>query len=88
MTAVYTATFVLLSIAGLLTLARLLVGPTDLDRIVALDVLVILIAAGVTVEIGMRREGWNIALVAVVSLLGFLGSVTAARLVERQGEIR
>nr|WP_235497928.1 MULTISPECIES: monovalent cation/H+ antiporter complex subunit F [unclassified Frankia] len=88
LTAVYTATFVLLSIAGLLTLARLLVGPTDLDRIVALDVLVILIAAGVTVEIGMRREGWNIALVAVVSLLGFLGSVTAARLVERQGEIR
>ncbi|MBE3199463.1 monovalent cation/H+ antiporter complex subunit F [Parafrankia irregularis] len=78
MTAVYTATFVLLSVAGLLTLARLLVGPTDLDRIVALDVLVILIVAGVTVEIGMRREGWNIALVAVVSLLGFLGSATAA----------
>lgn len=85
MTTVYTITFVLLSIAGLLALVRLLAGPTDLDRIVALDVLVILIVAGVAVEIGMRREGWNIALVAAVALLGFLGSVTAARLVERQG---
>ncbi|MCK9900870.1 sodium:proton antiporter [Parafrankia colletiae] len=85
MTTVYTITYVLLAAAGMLTVGRLLVGPTDLDRIVALDVLVILITAGVTVEIGMRREGWNIALVAVVALLGFLGSVTAARLVERKG---
>ncbi|WP_018500179.1 monovalent cation/H+ antiporter complex subunit F [Parafrankia discariae] len=88
MTTVYTITFVLLAVAGLLTLARALVGPTNLDRIVALDVLVILIVAGVTVEIGMRREGWNIALVAVVALLGFLGSLTAARLVERRGTTR
>lgn len=85
MTTVYTITYVLLAAAGMLTVGRLLVGPTDLDRIVALDVLVILITAGVTIEIGMRREGWNIALVAVVALLGFLGSVTAARLVERKG---
>ncbi|OAA28760.1 multisubunit sodium/proton antiporter [Frankia sp. EI5c] len=85
MTAVYTITLVLLSVAGMLTLVRVLAGPSDLDRIVALDVLVILIVAGVAVEIGMRGEGWNIALVAVVALLGFLGSVTAARLVERQG---
>ncbi|ABW14568.1 MULTISPECIES: monovalent cation/H+ antiporter complex subunit F [Parafrankia] len=88
MTTVYTITFVLLAVAGLLTLARALAGPTNLDRIVALDVLVILIVAGVTVEIGMRNEGWNIALVAVVALLGFLGSLTAARLVERRGTTR
>lgn len=88
MTVVYTITLVLLSLAGLLTLGRALAGPTNLDRIVALDVLVILIVAGVSVELGMRNEGWNIALVLVVALLGFLGSLTAARLVERRGTTR
>jgi len=87
-TVVYTITLVLLSLAGLLTLVRALVGPTNLDRIVALDVLVILIVGGVAVEVGMRNEGWNIALVLVVALLGFLGSLTAARLVERRGTTR
>nr|WP_235433618.1 MULTISPECIES: hypothetical protein [Protofrankia] len=53
MSVVYTITFVLLSVAGLLTLARALVEPTNLDRIVAMDVFVILIVAGVAVEIGM-----------------------------------
>nr|MDT0664140.1 monovalent cation/H+ antiporter complex subunit F [Micromonospora sp. DSM 115978] len=78
----------MLAAAGLLTLVRLLRGPTNLDRIVALDVLVVLIVAGVTVEIGVRDEGWNIALVVAVALLGFLASVTVARLVERKGSTR
>jgi multicomponent Na+:H+ antiporter subunit F len=89
MTAVYAATLGLLSVAGMLALVRIARGPTDLDRIVAIDVLVVLVAAGVTVQIAMRRETWNLALVGSVTLLGFLGSVAAARLIDlRRSDLR
>jgi multicomponent Na+:H+ antiporter subunit F len=82
---VYGLTLALLCVAGLLTLVRIARGPTDLDRVVAIDVLVVLIVAGATVEIAMRRENWNLALIGSVTLLGFLGSVAAARLIELRG---
>lgn len=88
MTVVYGITLGLLGVSALLALVRAVRGPTNLDRIVALDVLVVLIVAGVAVDVGMREEGWNISLLAGVALLGFLGSVTAARLVERRGTTR
>ncbi|MBL7498348.1 sodium:proton antiporter [Frankia sp. CNm7] len=88
MRAVYAVTLGLLGLAGLLTLARAVRGPSELDRVVALEVLVILIAAGVAVDIAMRDEGWNLALLGSIALLGFLGSVAAARLVELRGARR
>jgi multicomponent Na+:H+ antiporter subunit F len=74
----------LLCVAGALTLVRLLRGPDTLDRIVALDVFVILIVAAAAVYVAIYRDGSNIPLLAAVALLGFVGSATAARLVERR----
>jgi multicomponent Na+:H+ antiporter subunit F len=74
----------LLCFAGALTLVRLLRGPDTLDRIVALDVFVILIVAAAAVYVAIYRDGSNIPLLAAVALLGFVGSATAARLVERR----
>ncbi|MBL7495783.1 sodium:proton antiporter [Frankia sp. CNm7] len=88
MSIIYGVTLALLGVAGLLTLDRAVRGPTNLDRVVALDVLVVLLVCGVAVDIAMYREGWNIALLGVVALLGFLGSVTAGRLVEQRGTTR
>lgn len=84
MTAVFTITLVLLCAAGFLTLVRLLVGPSTLDRIVAVDVFVILIVAGAAVYVAVYRDGSNLPLLAAVALLGFVGSATAARLAERR----
>lgn len=84
MTVVFTVTLAMLAAAGLLTTLRLLCGPTTLDRITALDVLVVLIVAGGAVYVAVNRDGSNIPLVAAVALIGFVGSATAARLVERR----
>jgi multicomponent Na+:H+ antiporter subunit F len=73
-----------LGVAGALTVVRLLRGPDTLDRIVALDVFVVLIVAAAAVYTAFYRDGSNIPLLAAVALLGFVGSATAARLVERR----
>lgn len=84
MTVVFTITLVLLCAAGFLTLVRLLLGPSTLDRIAALDVFLILIVAATAVYIAAYRDGSNIPLLVAVALLGFVGSATAARLAERR----
>ena len=88
MTAVFTVTLVMLCIAGALTMTRLLLGPTTLDRIAAVDVFVILIVAAVAVYVAIYRDGSNIPLLAAVALLGFVGAATAARLAQRREQHR
>ena len=83
MTVVYIVTIAMLAAAALVTLARLLRGPSTLDRIAALDVLVVLIVGGTAVYVAVTRDGANIALLVAVALVGFVGSASAARLVER-----
>jgi len=80
----YVVVLGVLALAGALTLVRLLRGPDALDRIVALDVFVVLIVAAAAVYIAFYRDGSNIPLLAAVALIGFVGSTTAARLVERR----
>ncbi len=84
MTAVFVIVLAMLCAAGLLTLARLLCGPETLDRVVALDVLVVLIVAGAAVYVAFYEDGSNIPLIAAVALVGFVGSATASRLAERR----
>jgi multicomponent Na+:H+ antiporter subunit F len=84
MTVVFLIVLGVLGVAGALTLARLLRGPDTLDRIVALDVFVVLIVVAVAVYVAYYEDGSNIPLLAAVALVGFVGSATAARLVERR----
>ena len=85
MTAVTTACFVGLSLAALLLLVRLVLGPTVPDRIVALDTLLQVVVAGVAIAAAVTRSGDFLAVLVAVSLLGFLGTVVVARFVERRG---
>ncbi|OLT14039.1 sodium:proton antiporter [Pseudonocardia sp. CNS-139] len=84
MTVVFAVVLAMLCLAGLLTLARLLRGPTTLDRIVALDVFLVLVVAAAGVYVAVYADGSNIPLLAAVALLGFVGSATATRLAERR----
>ena len=74
-----------LSVAALLVLLRLAIGPSVLDRIVALDTLLQVVVAGIAVTAAVTRRGDFLAVLIAVSLLGFLGTVTVARFVERRG---
>lgn len=85
MSVVLVLCFAGLSVAALLVLLRLVIGPSVLDRIVALDTLLQVVVAGIAVTAAVTRRGDFLAVLIAVSLLGFLGTVTVARFVERRG---
>ncbi len=74
----------LLCAAVLLTVVRLLRGPRTLDRIVALDVFVVLLVVAAALYTAFYRDGSNIPLLVAVALIGFVGSVAVARLTVRR----
>ena len=88
MSTVYALTLGMLALAGLLVLVRLLRGPRSLDRIVAVDALVTLITAGTVVGVAVRRDASTVSVLIVVALLGFVGTLAAARLIEEREELR
>ncbi|MFR9731096.1 monovalent cation/H+ antiporter complex subunit F [Saccharopolyspora sp. MS10] len=88
MDVVFAVTFALLCLAVLLSLIRLILGSSTLDRIVALDVILTLIVAGTCVSMGWLRDSSNIALLAAFALLTFIGSISVARLVEKKEPYR
>jgi multicomponent Na+:H+ antiporter subunit F len=84
------ATVVVLSLAGLglaaaLALVRLVLGPSVPDRVVALDNLLVVVVAGVAVQAAAQGGGRYLSVVVAAALVGFVGSVTVARYVERRG---
>ncbi|MCP9954709.1 MULTISPECIES: monovalent cation/H+ antiporter complex subunit F [Actinomadura] len=86
MNVVYTVTLALLGAAALMTTARLVRGPTVFDRIMAVDVLSVLLVSGVAVHAAVWGEPAHGTILVVIALLGFVGSVTAARLAaQREG---
>jgi multicomponent Na+:H+ antiporter subunit F len=69
----------MLGLAALLLVARSSMGPTMLDRVVALDVLVAVLICGLAVEAAVNRHTTTLPILVVLSLLGFVGSVSVAR---------
>jgi multicomponent Na+:H+ antiporter subunit F len=71
--------YVLLGAGTLLAFARL--GPSLLDRVVATDTLLVIVAAGLAVHAALERDPTVVPVLVVVSLLAFVGSVAVARYV-------
>jgi multicomponent Na+:H+ antiporter subunit F len=78
-TVVSVLTFALLGGGVLLALVRLALGPSLLDRVVATDALLVIISAGLAVYAALTRNPTVVPVLVVVSLLGFVGSVSVAR---------
>ena len=79
MTAVLVFCVAVLGVAALLLVVRVSLGPTMLDRVVALDVLVAVIICGLALEAAVNRHTTTLPILVVLSLLGFVGSVSVAR---------
>ena len=79
MTAVFFAAYLLLGAGALLALVRLALGPSLLDRVVATDVLLVIISAGLAVYAALARDPTVVPVLVVVALLAFVGSVSVAR---------
>lgn len=79
MTVVLGICVVMLGLSALLLLVRISLGPTMLDRVVALDVLVAVVICGLALEAAVHRHTTTLPILGVLSLLGFVGSVSIAR---------
>lgn len=79
MTVVLWLAYGMLGAGALLALVRLARGPSLLDRVVATDVLLVIIAAGLAVYAALQRDPTVVPVLVVVSLLAFVGSVSVAR---------
>ncbi|HVL84720.1 MAG TPA: monovalent cation/H+ antiporter complex subunit F [Pseudonocardia sp.] len=74
----------LLGLGALFCLIRAVLGPTALDRVVALDVFLVVVAAGIVVRFAGPQAELTVVVLLVIALLAFVGSASVARLVERR----
>ena len=92
MTVIFWLAYGMLGAGALLALVRLARGPSLLDRGVATDILLVIIAAGLAVHATLNRDPTVVPVLVVVSLLAFVGSVSVARYIggmlvaSREGE--
>ena len=75
---------VMLSVAALLTLVRIVRGPSILDRVVASEALLSTIMLALLTHMVRTETTRTLMAVLVVALLGFTAAVSVARLVSTQ----
>jgi multicomponent Na+:H+ antiporter subunit F len=83
-----TIAFALLGAAGLLTVARLVRGPTFADRVVALDTLLLVVVSGVAVDAARTGRSEFLPVLVLAAIIAFVGTAFAARFIEARGEPR
>ena len=83
---------ILLTVGAVLAVVRAEKGPSMLDRTIALDIVVTTMIAGVALYAAVERRTDVVPVLVVLSLVGFVGSVTIARFAavepEGQGRVR
>lgn len=75
----------MLTLAALLTTVHVMRSRNLPDRAIGIDMLVALVLNGLAVYLASTQDDLVVALVLIIGLLGFLGSVTIARFIERRG---
>ena len=87
MTVVLLMCAVILLAAAICTVARMTMGPTLLDRAVAVDMLVAIAICALALEAALHRHTHTLPLLVVLTLLGFVGSVAVARFTQGSDDI-
>ncbi|AZZ80009.1 cation:proton antiporter [Gordonia alkanivorans] len=79
MSVVWTVAATMLLVAAILTMIAILRGPSTLDRLVSLDVLIALCMCGLGVWAAYSLDSTVVPAIVALSLLSFVGSVAIAR---------
>jgi multicomponent Na+:H+ antiporter subunit F len=77
------AVLIVLAVALLIAFGRLAWGPTLPDRIVAMDLIAVLVACLIVVSAAATTERVFLDAAIAIALLGFVGTVAYAAYVER-----
>lgn len=86
MTVVFVTCAVILTVAVALVLRRVEIGPSILDRVVALDVVVSTFLAGVGLFVAWAGRTDLVPVLIALSLVGFIGAVSVARFAAAESE--
>jgi multicomponent Na+:H+ antiporter subunit F len=86
MTAVVTVVLGVLAVSGLLAVVALIRGPSAADRMVALDLLLLVLAGATAAGAVAADDGTLLVVLVVVTLIAFVGTVAVARIIELRGE--
>jgi multicomponent Na+:H+ antiporter subunit F len=78
------AIYAVFAVAALLTLWRIIIGPSILDRAVASDVLLTLIMCVLGAEMAVNHHTRTLPLLLIVAAVGVFGSISIARFVARR----
>lgn len=79
--AVIALSAVLVGAAGLIGVSRIVRGPSSLDRVVAADLIVAVVIAGLGLWTAYTHQSGVIIFLLLLSVLGFTGATSIARLV-------
>lgn len=79
MTVVLALTGVMIAIGAILALVRVAVGPTMLNRMLALEVIVVTVISSLGLLAAMSGNTTLLVVMAALTLLGFVGSVSVSR---------
>ena len=74
----------MLALAATLTFVRLVKGPTLPDRVIALDLIGVLMVCLLVVTAAMTAERAFLDVAMVIALISFVGTVAYARYIERE----
>ena len=79
--------YVVFTVAALLTLWRIVVGPSILDRAVASDVLLTEIMCVLGAEMAINNHTRSLPVLLIIAAVGVFGSVSIARFVARRENV-
>ena len=83
-TALLVAVYAIFALSALLTVWRIIKGPSILDRAVAADVLLTLVICALGAEMAINRHTRTLPLLLIVAAVGVFGSISIARFVARR----
>ena len=80
----FVVSLTVLAVAAGLTFIRLAKGPTLPDRVIAVDLIGVLLVCLLVVMAGLTTEQAFLDVAMVVALISFVGTVAYARYIERE----
>lgn len=83
MIVIHWASGIMLTVAALLAVGRMVVGPTVLNRALANDLLVAVIVCALGLLAIMNKDVHTLPILITLSLLGFVSTVAISRYVSR-----
>ena len=80
--------YVVFAAAALLTLWRIVIGPSILDRAVASDVLLTEVMCVLGAEMAINHHTRSLPVLLIIAAVGVFGSISIARFVARRDNVQ